>query len=67
MTDKIESFKNFLYRVKNTDVSSQWEKAKQEFTKALSKVKSLSDEYTQNCDINMYIKEINRLILAAVR
>lgn len=58
MTDKIESFKNFLYRVKNTDVSSQWEKAKQEFTKALSKVKSLSDEYTQNCDINMYIKEI---------
>lgn len=58
MTDKLESFKSFLWRVKDKNVNEQWEKAKKDFINTLSKVEALSNEYTKKCDIGLLMKEL---------
>lgn len=58
-TNKLESFKGYLSRVRDSKVDkrSEWKRAKEDFIDTLSKIKYLADKYTKQLENE--IKEID--------
>lgn len=59
-TNKLESFKGYLSRVRDSKVDkrSEWNKAKEDFIDTLSKIRDLADTYTKKYDLDSLKKEL---------